>query len=30
MRMPWLAAGWAAYQLLLVAFTVGVTFALVS
>ena len=30
MRMPWLAARWAAYQLLLVAFTVGVTFALVS
>jgi hypothetical protein len=30
MRMPWLAARWAAYQLLIVGFTVGVTFALVS
>jgi len=30
MRIPWLSARWAAYQLLIVAFTVGVTFALVS
>jgi hypothetical protein len=30
MRMPWLAARWAAYQLLTVGLTVGVTFALVS
>lgn len=30
MRMPWLAARWAAYQLLLVALAVGVTFALGS
>jgi len=30
MRMPWLAARWAAYQLLILGLTVGVTFALVS